>query len=243
MSIQRSGRGVEAADTDPQAPVFHLGRSHVPDESGPGASLLEAARERSRQLAPSAGAGGRFAPGHKRTNHAGLYQLIGTQVHAALAKTVLDGRFDIDEIRTLVKSMLASTDINATMRRAISVAVVTQVKTYGRFFWSPELEFVESEVALTATSRCDLMWKLPDGRILIDEVKSGTPPGFNWAPTEQVKRYLEAANSKYAHSFYGLRVCFLRTPGLSATLDASGRRIASGPWHEPLEVSSSRYAG
>jgi len=44
-----------------------------------------------------------------------------------------------------------------------------------------------------------------------------------------MQRYLDVARVRYGRDFFGLRVCWLRAPGLSATLDASGRRKANGP--------------
>lgn len=237
MTVNYHRRGAdpeESAGGDTDAKRFVIGnpgdatRSPETDRI----ALFEAAQEKVRRLAPRSGVGGRFESGHQRTDHDSRARLIGTVTHTLIATHALAGIFSTDVIFAETKQLLARAAVNPTTRRAISVGVLTQVKTYGRFFRSPDLRLVGAEVVLDSTSRCDLVWRLPDGRILIDEVKTGIPNRINWTPNEQVRRYLDIARVTYAPDFYGLRVCWLRAPAHSATFDASGLRMRTGPSYD-----------
>jgi hypothetical protein len=193
--------------------------------------LVARAQEASRVLVHESvdGQAGRFQPGHERTDHKSRHRLVGALVHAQLAILARKTRFELEEISALLAAMLRDIPITNNSRRAIWLAVATQLKVYERFFRAPELQLRGAEVVLRDDSRCDLVWDLPNGRVLIDEIKTGAPARQGWLPDDQVQRYLDVARVRYGGDFYGLRVCWLRAPGLSATLDASGRRMASGP--------------
>ncbi|HTD57680.1 MAG TPA: hypothetical protein VK672_02195 [Solirubrobacteraceae bacterium] len=178
---------------------------------------------------PVDGQAGRFQLGHERTDHKSRHRLVGSLVHAQLAILASKTRFELEEISALLARMLRDVPLTNNSRRAIWVAVATQLKVYERFFRAPELQLRGAEVVLRDDSRCDLVWDLPDGRVLIDEIKTGAPARQGWLPDDQIQRYLDVARVRYGRDFFGLRVCWLRAPGLSATLDTSGRRKASGP--------------
>ena len=233
----------ESIDDDTRNDVYVIGnpgltpRSRTTDR----VALDEAAAERVHRLAPKSDVGGQFVDGHRRTDHQGRHSLIGTIAHVVIANHAATGVYDKTEILSEVKRLLEKSPVTLSTRRAIAVSVVTHVKAYGRFYRAPELQLLGAEVALSPTSRCDLVWRLPNGQILIDEVKTGAPGRLNWTPTQQQRRYLDIARVTYDKDFYGLRVCWLRAPALSATLDASGRRLITGPRYraalDPEDVS------
>lgn len=202
----------------------------APGADGGDLRLVTSAQDVVRRLVATRGAGGgRFEIGHQRTDHQSRYRLIGALVHSTLAILAPDGVYESERIFDQTRRLLADVALTRSARRAVAVAALTQVMAYGRFFHEPELRFVGAEVTLDPGSRCDLVWRLPDGRMLVDEVKTGAPPGIKWLPSDQVRRYLDVARVKWGRGFYGLRVCWLRAPGLSATLDSSGRRLVNGP--------------
>jgi hypothetical protein len=219
----RRRRSAAASELDE---VIELG----PDVASGDMRLVSATQKVMHDLVESRdGAGGRFEIGHQRTDHQSRYRLIGTLVHSILAILASDGIYEPERILGQIRTLLADVAMTGSSRRAIAVAALTQVMAYGRFFHEREIRFVGAEVTLDPGLRCDLVWRLPDGRMLVDEVKTGAPPGLKWLPSDQIRRYLDVARVKWGGGFYGLRVCWLRAPGLSATLDSSGKRIVQGP--------------
>lgn len=83
----------------------------------------------------------------------------------------------------------------------------------------PVFAFFGSEVAVPG-GRLDLGWRLPDGRLLFDEVKSGflLRPYDSAAVDAQVEAQLAGALELYGERFAGLRVLRLFAPALSVLL-------------------------
>jgi hypothetical protein len=139
------------------------------------------------------------------------------------------GDWSQSKVQSVTTELLTTVPLTYSARRAVSVAVTSHLSVYRRYFRSAPLTLVGAEVILAPDSRCDLVWLLPNHAILIDEIKTGSPPGVFWMPDDQISRYLAAARKRWGRGFYGLRVCWLRAPGLSATLAVTGERIATGP--------------
>lgn len=172
---------------------------------------------------------GRFGTGRTSAGAAERATYAGRITHAAIAALVAEyeDASGID-IARVVARVLSSQAVGLSYKRSIHAAALSAAGVYWGWFRQPELRFLGAEVPLDR-GRCDITWQLPSGAVLIDEVKSGVRPRFNWSLDDQLKRYAKAASAKYGKSFFGIRVCWLSAPQLSATFDARLNKIADGP--------------
>jgi hypothetical protein len=87
---------------------------------------------------------------------------------------------------------------------------------------------LDVELVFDDQSRCDLVWTLADGGILIDEIKTGMVSVLPLTPTYQLRRYLTQGQKRYGSAFRGVRICYLRAPGFTTTFGPDGTVISRG---------------
>jgi len=229
-------------DTDPlqghaDVPAQARGRSSVVTRPSHvwvlDADLPASARDAARELLSDPRAE-HFMRGGARLTHDYRYRVTGTLIHAGLGVAAQSGAWTASELQRIAGDLLAGLPLTLNNRRALSVAITTQLSVYRRFFWSPLLAYVGAEVVLRGDSRCDVLWQRPDLGVLVDEVKTGMAPRVGWVPDSQMRRYLDVCRQRLGARFIGLRVCWLRAPGVSATLGPDGRRVCTGPGY-PVE--------
>ena len=75
----------------------------------------------------------------------------------------------------------------------------------------PGWEFTGSELPLPP-GRIDLYWTAPDGRVLLDEVKTGMFGADLEATAAQCHRYLHDATAQFGEALIGIRVLSIRDP-------------------------------
>lgn len=97
--------------------------------------------------------------------------------------------------------------------RAHRQNLVGQAVTYfGRLGPGPGWSFHGAEVRL-GVGRVDLLWRTEDGRLLVDEVKTGHRAFFGTAiQLEQGRLYLRQCRRLYGPSVTGLRLLCLSSP-------------------------------
>ena len=185
---------------------------------------------------------GRFGSGRVSTGTAERAAYAGKIAHQAIALAVAEC---VDpsgiELARVVARVLRDQGLQLSYRRSLQAEGLSALGVYWGWFRQPELKLLGAEVP-TGTGRCDLVWEMPDARILIDEIKTGSRPGFTWRVDDQVRRYVAAAAVSYGSSFYGLRVCWLSAPHLSATFDGSLTKIAEGPFYQPVATGARLHA-
>lgn len=103
--------------------------------------------------------------------------------------------------------------------------VITTTGAYFARFHREGWEFLGSEVKL-GTGRVDLIWRTPNGRIVIDEVKvTASGAVVDDADTiGQVRRYNDAATSTWGDAFVGVRLLPLTAPGWALWCSPTGER-------------------
>ena len=72
--------------------------------------------------------------------------------------------------------------------------------------------------------RYDLVWRLPDGRVWADEIKTGRPPGVLEGLEEQVNTQVAAGVQEWGPTFLGVRVVLLAAPAQSYYVFPDGER-------------------
>lgn len=122
----------------------------------------------------------------------------------------------------------------AVYRQAARLRLATAVSLYCRFFMPDASWSFEGAEVAGRSCRFDLVWSLPDGRIVADEIKSGLVDGRRaWAELEdQVERLRKAGLAKFGARFVGVRVVLLSAPTFSYLARADGIRA------ELMEVDS-----
>jgi hypothetical protein len=81
--------------------------------------------------------------------------------------------------------------------------------------------------------RCDVVWALPDGRVLIDEIKTERVTLVaRRRLTEQIDAYLAAGAAQWQDRFAGVRLCVLMDPDLSVWVQPDGIHHPIGELHE-----------
>lgn len=93
-------------------------------------------------------------------------------------------------------------------------------------FHRPGWTFLGAEVVLEE-GRADLLWQLPDGRVVIDELKSGSIGAVveDRRTLEQVERYRQAGVRRFGADFAGVRLLPLTSPGRARFHPAVGPAV------------------
>ena len=109
--------------------------------------------------------------------------------------------------------------LNHSSRQRAACAVSSYFFRFHRPTWS----FVGAEVGL-GSGRVDLVWKLPSGSYVIDELKTGALGDAieDRHTLEQIGRYRAAATKQWGERFAGVRLLALTSPGRSRFHPAQG---------------------
>ena len=98
----------------------------------------------------------------------------------------------------------------------------------GSYFWHllPPAQFVFAGTELDlGAGRVDLLWRDSDDRLLIDEIKAGSPRELSLArTTAQVGRYLDCATRLWPDQCLGVRLLCLVDPHRSVLVRPDGSR-------------------
>ncbi|MBN1093443.1 hypothetical protein JKP75_13245 [Blastococcus sp. TML/M2B] len=99
----------------------------------------------------------------------------------------------------------------------------------GSYFWHllppPGWLFAGTELDV-GVGRIDLLWRDRDDRVLIDEIKAGSPRGISLARTSaQVTRYGDCATRLWPDQFIGIRLLSLTEPHRSVFVRSDGGRM------------------
>ena len=98
----------------------------------------------------------------------------------------------------------------------------------GSYFWHllPPAEFVFAGTELDlGAGRVDLLWRDSDDRLLIDEIKAGSPRELSLPrTTAQVTRYLDCATRLWPDQCIGVRLLCLADPHRSVLVRPDGDR-------------------
>jgi hypothetical protein len=100
------------------------------------------------------------------------------------------------------------------------------VASYFVRFHRPNWRFAGAEVAL-GTGRVDLVWELPEQRVLVDELKLGSLGEAieDAATLAQIDRYRQAGRERWAERFAGVRLLPLTSPGRALFFPPAGVRV------------------
>lgn len=109
--------------------------------------------------------------------------------------------------------------------RAHRQTIVAGAFAYFRFLLPPAgWRFAGSEVAL-GSGRVDLLWRDAAGRVLIDEIKTGSPRALELTRTRrQVSEYLDCAKHRWPDRLSGLRLLSTGDPARSLFIHPDGRQ-------------------
>lgn len=115
-----------------------------------------------------------------------------------------------------------------TRRRALRTAISLSASMYVREAWLPEPWAIEAVERSLGAARADLVWRHPDGRVIVDEVKTGQTIGDD--AEDQLDRLWAGAHAEYGSDLVALRLVAVRAMSRSLTITAGGRvdGIASG---------------
>jgi hypothetical protein len=155
--------------------------------------------------------------------------LLGRAIHAVLTELLSAGvrSIDAEQLFSIVAAHPIVRAEAVADRHAFKQRVITGVASYFRFFL-PDPAWTLLGCELRA-GRCpfDLVWKTPEGRIVIDEIKAGrlqTKPERE-AVEGQLARQLTAAQHKWHSHFSGIRLLWIGAPLHSVFVRPDGVRV------------------
>ncbi|RYP86864.1 hypothetical protein EKO23_07780 [Nocardioides guangzhouensis] len=146
---------------------------------------------------------------------------VGSRAHHAIATLAARGtRPTYQEQVAVVASLLAG--FRPIEARAHRQNLLAAVGSYFAHLALPDgWQFHGSEGRL-GTGRVDLIWCDPDGRILLDEIKTGNPRTLLIQRTRaQVHGYLAAASEIWSTQFLGVRLLSTLDPATSQFIKPS----------------------
>lgn len=154
---------------------------------------------------------------------------VGVAVHAAIGALAAHTRSPtVAELQRAAHRALGSfapIEARAHKQNVASLA--------GSYYWHllPPATwlFAGSELDVGA-GRVDLLWRDDADRLLIDEIKAGSPRELGLARTRaQTGRYLDCATQLWPDQFIGIRLLSLADPHRSVLVRPDGNRV---PLHE-----------
>ena len=111
----------------------------------------------------------------------------------------------------------------------------------GCYFWHllPPATWIFAGTELdVGVGRVDLVWRDSGDRVLIDEIKTGSPRELGLARTAaQVRRYLDCATQLWPDRFIGVRLLSLADPHRSVLVRPDGSRV---PLHRSPYLSTKK---
>lgn len=131
---------------------------------------------------------------------------LGIRAHQVIAKLAARGAQPTYAEQTeAVKAAL--TGFRPVEKRAHRQNLLSDVHTYFTHLIPPASWLFAGSEDRLGTGRVDLIWTDPDGRILLDEIKTGTPWSLRTTNTQlQVAGYIAAARTRWGRLFVGLRL-------------------------------------
>lgn len=115
-------------------------------------------------------------------------------------------------------------DLPQNLRSRMRNRLVASLSVYLRHFVLREPWRLIGVDVRAPGAQMDLVWDLPGGEVLVDELKSGAIKAATLRALEvQVGRQLLAGRKLYGASFYGVRTVLLAAPGDSRVFEADGR--------------------
>jgi hypothetical protein len=147
---------------------------------------------------------------------------IGVAVHAAIGSLAA------------VTRCPTTTQLQAAANRALGDFAPIEARAHkqnvaslvGSYFWHllPPAEFLFAGTELDlGAGRVDLLWRDSDDRLLIDEIKAGSPRELSLArTTAQVTRYLDCATRLWPDQCIGVRLLSLADPHRSVLVRPNG---------------------
>ncbi len=146
----------------------------------------------------------------------------GIAAHAVVAEALSAGTVP-SGTQLLKMARRHLVDVPGPARLGLAQQVATCVSRYLRFERPPgPWRFIGAEIRL-GSGRVDLVWAAPDGRVLIDELKTGSGFILTSSVTQQLVRYAADGRDVYGHAFAGVRCVLPFAPDRSLFVDASGR--------------------
>ena len=131
---------------------------------------------------------------------------VGTRVHRVIAGLARAHPTDRPSPAVVLSACCADLDRDRVdervRRRAVSQGLRTATNVYVGLAWPPDgWVFAGAEVSLGG-ARADLVWEHTDGRVLIDELKTGADD----TAARQVARLLAAGRRRYGTALVGVRL-------------------------------------
>ncbi|MGK5111671.1 PD-(D/E)XK nuclease family protein [Geodermatophilus sp. CPCC 205506] len=129
------------------------------------------------------------------------------------------------------------TDLRAAADRALGAFAPIEARAHrqnvaalsGSYFWHllPPATWIFAGTELdVGVGRVDLVWRDSGDRVLIDEIKTGSPRELGLArTTAQVRRYLDCATQLWPDRFIGIRLLSLTEPHRSVLVRPDGSRV------------------
>lgn len=133
----------------------------------------------------------------------------------------------LTEARAVVGELVGEAVSAPAHRIALKARLNSLASRYvGTFALPAGTKLLGSEISV-AGSRLDLVWLLPSGLLVADELKSGALRGAFDADlvAGQLARQLAGSLAQYGECFLGIRLVRLATPEASQFLSADGQTI------------------
>lgn len=154
---------------------------------------------------------------------------VGERTHAAIAR-MLDGGVPADRANRVIaigeatNAVLTESPVVHPRAKAAKMSVATGVACYLSFFLPPrDWRYVASEVVL-GRGRADLVFEHGDGRVLVDEVKTGRGRVNETKARPQIDRLLAGGAERWGRQFVGVRLCALSEPQVTRLFVPGKRR-------------------
>ncbi|MCD4532505.1 PD-(D/E)XK nuclease family protein [Nocardioides sp. cx-169] len=149
---------------------------------------------------------------------------LGTLTHLAIARLAESGTPTLAQQAGVIATLLDG--VRPIEKRAHRQNLRAAVMSYfSRLALPPQWQLLGAETPL-GRGRVDLAWRDDEGRILLDEVKTGHHRRLATSTVQmQVHEYIASGRTRWGDAFLGCRLLSTHDPGSSTYTDTALRTI------------------
>ncbi len=148
---------------------------------------------------------------------------VGTATHRLIAAVAASPghRPDAQRVTALARRTVG-VGLSTSARQTLRAGTISMACVYFARFWTPGMRLIGCEVVVQDQA-LDLLWQLPEGQLLADEIKTGLFSDRDGGLVRaQVEAQLHASRAVLGPRLRGVRAVLLRRPGDSFELGGSG---------------------